>query len=242
MNDFLKVGGCREAGGGGNGVTQQDVTGLIDFWIYGLAHSLALVIKVGGVVAHETHHGVGHEGAEGYGMTLGRPPDGGEEGVDYPPGEVEGQEATAAEIVELPEIGIEAFVQQGDDVVFVLVQGGKGGKGGEVTVGETGRVELVEKLFVCQIVILIEHGAYALGHAFFEVVLEESAADLVAGAFVAEEVAGGETFARNGLAVVVAEVAARAEYAHHALVRAAKGATGTQQVAPAIALGMKENV
>ena len=130
MNDFLKVGGCREAGGGGNGVTQQDVTGLIDFWIYGLTHSLALVIKVGGVVAHETHHGVGHEGAERNAMPPGRTLDGGEERVDNAPGEAEGQKAVTTEIAQLLEIGIETIVEQGGNVFVVLMLGGKGGKGG----------------------------------------------------------------------------------------------------------------
>ena len=179
------------------------------------------------MIPYQPFHRVGHQGAEGHGVTLGCPPDGREERVDNASGEAEGQQTAAAEVVQLLEIGIEAVVEQGGDVGIILVLGGKGGKGGKETVGEGLGIETVEELFVSKMIIVMEHGAYVLRHPFLEVVFEEAAADVVARPLVAEDEAGGDTSPCDGRAVVVAEVAARAQDAHHALARAAEGAAGT---------------
>ena len=64
------------------------------------------------------------------------------------------------------------------------------------------------------------------GHTFLEVVFEQPPADMVARAFVAEDIACGGALTGYHAAIVIAEVAASAQDAHHACIIATEGTTG----------------
>lgn len=64
------------------------------------------------------------------------------------------------------------------------------------------------------------------GHTLLKVFFEQPPADMVARAFVAEDIACGGALTGYHAAIVITEVATSAQNAHHACIIATEGTTG----------------